>query len=68
MNKCRKIFDSVDNDLFAGFTSEELRILKEYLDRMIVNISGKQFSHEDFCRLIAEEKQILSNDNKEEKQ
>ncbi len=68
MNKCRKIFDSVDDDLFAGFTSEELRILKEYLDRMIVNISGKQFSHEDFCRLIAEEKQILSNDKKEEKQ
>ena len=66
--KCRKIFDSVDDDLFAGFTSEELETFKEYLDRMIVNISGKQFNHEDFCRLIAQEKQILSHDKKEEKQ
>lgn len=68
MEKCRKIFDSVDDDLFAGFTSEELETFKEYLDRMIVNISGKQFNHEDFCRLIAQEKQILSHDKKEEKQ
>lgn len=68
MNKCRKIFDSVDDDLFAGFTTQELVTFREYLDRMIVNISGKQFSHEDFCRLIAEEKQILSHDKREEKQ
>lgn len=68
MEKCRRIFDSVDDDMFAGFSAEELEIFKGYLDRMILNISGKQFSHEDFCRLIAEEKQILSHEKKEENQ
>lgn len=66
MEKCRIIFDSVDDDLFAGFSSEELETFKEYLDRMILNISGKEFNHEDFCRLIAEEKHILSQEKKEE--
>lgn len=57
--KCRMDFDAVDNGTFNGFTEEELKAIKNYLDRMILNVTGSGFSHENFCRLMAEEKEFL---------
>lgn len=37
--KCRNRFDEFDKRLFAGFADNELLALKDYLDRMIRNIS-----------------------------
>lgn len=64
--ECRSGFDSVDAEMFAGFTSEEIEQLTLYLDRMIFNLSGKSFRHEDFCKLIAKEKELLEKKSKEE--
>lgn len=63
--KCRRDFDDIDDGTFKGFTDEELENMKQYLDRMILNISGKEFRHEDFCRLVAEGKELFKEKQEE---
>ena len=40
--KCRELFDCLDKRLFASFEEAELVQLKDYLDRLIANISDEQ--------------------------
>lgn len=57
---CRKLFDSLDERLFAGFSGKELEQLRDYLDRLIANISDEQFSGSNinFYEIIAMENQL----------
>lgn len=59
-NKCRETVDSLDKRLFDNFTSQELAQLKEYLDRLIDNISDEQnkFSINSFFDMVALENQL----------
>lgn len=68
-NKCREMVDSLDKRLFASFTGQELAQLKEYLDRLIDNMSDEQnkFSINSFLDMVALENQLGKNvyDSKE---
>lgn len=59
-NKCRETVDSLDKRLFASFSSQELVQLKEYLDRLIDNISDEQnkFSINSFLDMVALENKL----------
>lgn len=64
--KCRQSFDEIDGEIFSDFSDEEMKALCSYLDRLIFNISGREFRHEDFRKLIAQEKEIIEKRKKEE--
>ena len=38
VKKCRAAFDELDAKMFDGFSADDFRCLKEYLDRMITNL------------------------------
>ncbi|MDW5298678.1 MAG: MarR family transcriptional regulator [Sedimentibacter sp.] len=57
--KCRESFDVFDKKLFSDFSDEELSSMKNYLDRLILNITDGKGSEIDFCPIIA-----LKNESK----
>ncbi|MCR4926227.1 MAG: MarR family winged helix-turn-helix transcriptional regulator [Clostridiales bacterium] len=64
--KSQVFFESLDSNMFAGFSQSECNQLSEYLDRIIVNLTGEKFKSENIISLIKTEKEIFSEDNKEE--
>lgn len=59
---CRELFDSIDRRLFASFSESELVQLKDYLDRLIANISDEQDKGDmNFYEIIAMESQLEKN-------
>lgn len=66
VRKCRQDFDKIDSQLFLGFREQECEQLCEYLDRMIENMSTGEFADKTFFSLIAEEKKLHVQQNKEE--
>ncbi|QNU65591.1 winged helix-turn-helix transcriptional regulator [Ruminiclostridium herbifermentans] len=65
-DKCRKDFDKVDAQMFAGFSDEECQQLYGYYERMIKNLSTDEFEENSIFSLIAEGKKLFGNQNKEE--
>jgi len=59
---CRKLFNSLDERLFAGFDEKELVQLRDYLDRLIANISEEQSigSNINFYEIVAMKNQLHS--------
>lgn len=57
---CRKLFNSLDKRLFASFNEKELVQMKDYLDRLIANISDEQDkgSNVNFYEIVAMENQL----------
>ncbi len=63
--KCRKDFDEIDAKLFSGFSEQECEQLRGYFERMIANMSTDELANKNFFSLIAEEKKLLDQQNKE---
>lgn len=64
-HKCRKDFDKVNAKLFSGFNEQECEQLCGYFERMIANLSTNEFANKTFFSLIAEEKKLHVQQNKE---
>ncbi|MBR2471508.1 MAG: MarR family transcriptional regulator [Clostridia bacterium] len=65
--KCRKQYDLVDEQLFAGFDEKECETLYKFFGRMIKNIS-KDAEDISFMSLIEEAAKLNAKQIKEEKQ
>lgn len=62
--KCAVEFQKINRLVFDGFEGAELEALKSYLDRIIKNLSGGEFSHENLAALIKKEKKLKSKSTK----
>ncbi|WP_010250926.1 MarR family winged helix-turn-helix transcriptional regulator [Acetivibrio cellulolyticus] len=63
--ECRKDFDKIDAQLFSGFNEQECEQLRGYFERMIANMSAGEFANKTFFSLVAEEKKLFDQQNKE---
>jgi DNA-binding MarR family transcriptional regulator len=61
--KCRELFDTLDKIVFSGFNESELAQFKDYLDRLIANISKGQDKDKylDFFEILAMKNQMHNN-------
>lgn len=59
----RRECDRVDTGMFRGFTEEEMKILQEYLDRLIDNMASEELRGKSFFALMETERKM-----KEERQ
>lgn len=69
---CRKSFNSVDEKMFSGFNESELAQLRDYLDRLISNIScgqdkGSNISYYEMISLRNQLHNQLENCGKSDK-
>jgi DNA-binding MarR family transcriptional regulator len=66
---CHKLFGEFDERLFSGFDEQELTVLKEYLDRLIKNISDEQDKTDNlkFCHMLALENQFKDSQKNNKK-
>lgn len=67
VQQCRKRFDKIDAQLFAGFNEQECEQICGYFDRMIANMSTGEFANKTYFSLIAEAKKLHAQQNKEER-
>lgn len=65
--KGRKIFDARDTKMYQGFSDKELDELYNYLDRLIINLTGDQETKINMYTITALENQ-LKNKEKMEKE
>lgn len=66
--RCRKTFDEFDMVMFSGFTEKDLDLLKNYLNRLLGNITEKYFSNSgdmDFYTMLALRKKLKAERKKE---
>ncbi|QEY35818.1 MarR family transcriptional regulator [Caproiciproducens galactitolivorans] len=52
MNQCRRAFDMIDLQMFEGFSEEETALFKEYLSRVIANLTTDEFRGKTMFSLI----------------
>ncbi|NLG93366.1 MAG: MarR family transcriptional regulator [Clostridiales bacterium] len=52
MNQCRRAFDRIDLQMFEGFSEEEIDLFKEYLSRVIANLTTDEFRGKTMFSLI----------------
>jgi DNA-binding MarR family transcriptional regulator len=67
--RCRRAFNQVDANMFAGFDQEECELFYGYLNRMIKNLASDEFKDKTMFSLIetmSSEKKLHS-EKKEEK-
>ena len=62
-NRCREIFEKVDNRAFEGFSDDELDDFVGYLDRIIVNLGGDTECNGP-CVIAALAGKVADNDRK----
>ncbi|NLX76316.1 MAG: winged helix-turn-helix transcriptional regulator [Clostridiaceae bacterium] len=66
--RCREAFDEFDRIVFTGFTKDELKTLRSYLDRLLDNINREYFSNSDdldFYSILALRKKLKTGRKKE---
>lgn len=56
--ECRKVFDEVDEKMFAGLSSDEVSQFKELLDKMLISLTGQGAEDIDIFTLATLERQI----------
>ncbi len=52
--ECRASFESVNRQLFSGFSPEDLEAFNGYLIRMNANISSEEFKDKSFFEVLSE--------------
>lgn len=52
-HKCRGEFDKLDIQMFSGFSEDNIKQLRNYLDKLIENISGEELADKSIFSLIA---------------
>ncbi|MBE6829843.1 MAG: MarR family transcriptional regulator [Ruminococcaceae bacterium] len=52
MNQCRRAFDAVDLQMFEGFSEDETAGFREYLSRVISNLTTDEFRGKTMFSLI----------------
>lgn len=52
--ECRESFESVNRQMFSGFSPEELEIFNGYLLRMSTNIASDEFRDKNFFEVLNE--------------
>jgi len=62
--KCRNRFDEIDKKLFAGFDDHELMAMKDYLDRMIRNLSDDRETNIDIFAFASLRHEMKKNSSK----
>lgn len=62
-DRCRDIFEKVDNRAFEGFSDKELDEFVSYLDRIIINLDGDAV-HNGPCVIAALAGAVADNDRK----
>jgi len=55
---CRKSFNKIDRQMFAGFNEQECEQLCSYFDRMITNLATGEFDNQNIFSLVAEVKKL----------
>ena len=67
--QCKRLFDDLDQQLYAGFNEEELLLLSSYLSRLIDNLAGDEVRNVSNHALICMMKELecghSANKNKE---
>ena len=66
-DKCKEIFDTVDSQMLQEFTEDELSQLNLFLERMIKNLSDKNFNNDMSILSIGELIKIMKSTHREEK-
>lgn len=66
-DKCGEIFDSVDSQMLQGFSEEELSQLSIFLERMMKNLSDKNFNNDMSILSIGELIKIMKSTHREER-
>lgn len=64
---CRSDFNTVDENMFKGFTEKEKELIYSFFSRMLENLSTDEFKDKTTFSLIAEEKLIHEQIKKKEK-
>lgn len=65
--RCRAVFDAVDEEMFLGFSQQELECLGEYVKRMADNLGGESLSADSYSFFTAKhalEERERKRDNK----
>lgn len=60
--KGRKIFDALDEKMYQGFSEEELEDLYNYLNRLILNLTGDEGTKINMYTITALENQFKNNE------
>ncbi|MDV3426233.1 MAG: MarR family winged helix-turn-helix transcriptional regulator [Bacillota bacterium] len=64
----RKIFDALDVKMYQGFSEEELEDLYNYLNRLIINLTGDERTKINMYTITALENQLKNNEKDMEKE
>ncbi len=51
--RCRQIFDTLDRQLFDGFTPDDLTALRTFLERIIRNLTNSELTGMSFMEMLA---------------
>lgn len=63
---CKNIFDSIDSQMLQGFSEDELSQISLFLERMMKNLSNKNFSNDMSILSIGELIKIMKSTHREE--